>query len=173
MFRMILAAAATVAATGLASTVAVAQSGDRTLLDAGKFWTPGGSEQTSKIIKDAAIPGGKAIEMASTGKNSKYSANVSYRLTSAYQQGETITVSGTARASKPTTLKVAVSLIEAPYSEIGSGGFAVGTDWTPFRVQFPAGSSQAAGVTRVSVQLNDEARTVAFGPLTVTAGPAR
>lgn len=167
MFRMILAA------VGLAGTAAIAEAGDRALLDAGKFWTPGGSEQTTKVIKDAAVPGGKAIEMTSTGKNSKYPANVSYRLTSAYQQSETITVSGTARARKPTTLKVAVSMIEAPYTEIGSGGFAVGTDWAPFRVQFPAGTSHAAGVTRVSVQLNDEARTVAFGPLMVTAGPAR
>jgi hypothetical protein len=168
MHWMILASVAV-----LAGTTAIAQTGERSLLDANKFWTPGGSEQTSKIVKDPAISGGKAIETVSTGKNSKYSANVSYRLTSAYQQGEIITVSGTGRALKSTTLTIAVSLVDAPYTEVGSDSFALGTDWTPFRVQFPAASSQKAGVTRVSVQLNGEARTVAFGPLKVTAAPAR
>jgi hypothetical protein len=162
---------ATVAA--LAGTTAVAQTGERSLLDANKFWTPGGSEQTNTIIKDPSIPGGKAIEMVSTGKNSKYSANVSYRLTSAYQRGEIITVSGTGRALEATTLTVAASLVDAPYTEVGSGSFTLGTEWTPFRVQFPAASSQKAGMTRVSVQLNGQARIVAFGLLKVTAAPAR
>jgi hypothetical protein len=36
----------------LAGTTAVAHTGERSLLDAGKFWTPGGSVQTNTIIGD-------------------------------------------------------------------------------------------------------------------------
>lgn len=153
----------------LGTHAAIAQSTGRPLIDTRRTWTTGGSEQSSKTVKDPVIPGGKAIEMTSTGMNSRYSANVSYRLTGAFQQGEKITMSGFIKAQKPTRIELYVELADAPYRRIGGGSIDVGTEWKPYSVAFVAPSDGAAGTTRAIVQLNGEARTVTFGPLSVVA----
>lgn len=161
------------ACAALGAGTALAQSDARSLIDAKRTWTTGGSEQSSTTVKDAAVPGGKAIEITSTGKNSKYSANVSYRLTGAFRRGETITLSGLVKAAQPTRIDLYVELADAPYSRIGGGGIDVTTEWKPYTVTFVAPADREAGITRAIAQLNSEARTVTFGPLSVVASPAR
>lgn len=158
-----------VTVTAAIGTAALAQAPERSLLDTSKFWTVGGSEQTSKTIKNPSVPGGRAVQVTSTGANSKYSAHISYRLVQGFKQGETITLSGVARAEKPTTVTAYVELAEAPYTRIGSGPIGLTAEWKPYSVQFIAPSDQAGGVNRAVVHLNSEARTVFFGPLAVTA----
>jgi hypothetical protein len=156
-------------ASSFAASGIVAQPSGRSLIDANRLWTSGGSEQSSKVVKDTSVTGAKVIQITSTGKNSKYSANVSYRLTGAYKQGERIVLSGMVKSNDATQISLNVELAEAPYSRVGGGTIEVGTQWTPYKVEFVAPAARVAGTTRAIVQLNSEARTLYFGPLAATA----
>jgi hypothetical protein len=146
-----------------------AQAGERTLIDNSRLWTAGGKEQSSKVVADRTLAGGKAVQITSTGLNSKYSANLSQRLIHAYKQGERIILSGMVKAEKPTFVDLNIELADAPFSKIGGGSLEVGTEWQPYKVEIISGADQAAGNTRAIVQINSSARTLYFGPLTVVA----
>ncbi len=140
-------------------------------------WPVFGAGATSKAIKNAASPGGGALQIASPRRAATlYEIGTNAPISAAIQPGQRITVAFYARTVKADTsdgqgiVGVRVQQNVAPYAGFGDTRLTIGTDWKLYEVTTVSDRAFAAGQAVVGFQLSGAKQTIEIGQTIVIEG---
>lgn len=146
---------------------------DPTRLD----WVVYGDGQSSKPVRDAAIPGGGALQVTiqRAGAN-VYDAGTNAPIIAAIKRGQTLVVAFYARVLKAETVdgrgKITVRFQQnaAPYPGFGDTALDIGSEWKLYEVSAVANADIAQGLGVVGFQLAGAKQVIQIAQTIVVEG---
>jgi len=140
----------------------------------GTAWSFYGPGVSSKVIKDAEIPGGEAVRVTVAQKGANpWDAGALYQVQKAIRTGDVIFFAVYLRApelkaGQTTTMPtMGVTQQDSPYASIAVSDARIGNRWGVYYAAAKATAGYARGKARVSVQLASDRQVVDLGPVFV------
>jgi hypothetical protein len=126
-----------------------------------------GTGQTNKKVKDAAVQGGQAIEVKTTGAGNPWEGAAQVEINQKITKGDKLVCAIWLKAksdSGSVHIPGRVQINEAPYRAIGETGFAPETEWKMYTLETTADADYEKGKLMFVVHLNTGKQVVYLGP---------
>jgi hypothetical protein len=132
-------------------------------------WNIYGTAQTNKLVKDAKVQGGSAMEIKIAGSGGNpWDAAAESKITGKMGKGDKIVCAVWMRAKtaddKPASLTLRGQVSSPPYASLGDKAVSVGADWQMQTLEFAATEDHDANSAALTIHLNTGKQTIYLGP---------